>query len=198
MTNTKLLLWFASLVSSLSAMLLTPSLEAQITVEGKVLDGSNHAVGGVDVAIYVPGNPSPIASQKSRPVTGEYHFDGLQLAGAFDIMYTHSQYDREIVSRLADQDNQHVSKVIYRKGQPRPLTAVHEQFSSARRFVFLASFLGSPNDRATFVGRVDEPALWDRLGRKIDDMTNEKVSEQMRTFLETEQRETLSFRNRLQ
>src|SRR5229473_2876931 len=109
-------------------VLLTSFAAAQITVDGKVMDSANKPVGGVDVAIYVPGKKDPVSSQKSNDKTGEYRFSNLQLTGAFDIMYTHSIYETATVSRLADHDNQHVSKVIYKKGEPKPLTAVHEQF----------------------------------------------------------------------
>src|SRR6266851_1187615 len=113
MIPTKLLKCPAVMVGLLGLALLSPCARAQVNVEGKVLNSKNDPVGGVDVAIYVVGNKDPITSQKSDPKTGEYHFVRLQLAGAFDIMYTHTMYEATTVSRLTEQDNQHVSKVIY-------------------------------------------------------------------------------------
>lgn len=186
------------LLGLLSLAVLSPSVRAQITVEGKVLDSKNGPVGGVDVAIYVVGNKDPINSQKSDPKTGEYHFFKLELAGAFDIMYTHTMYETATVSRLAEQDNQHVSKVIYRKGEPRPLTAVHEQFTSARRLILLANALERKSDRDEFNERLTKIGVWEGLHRNLDEMVNEKLSDRMRMLLETEQYQVLTLRQMLQ
>jgi len=179
-------------------LLLTPFSVAQITVEGKVMNNKNNPVGGVDVAIYVPGSTNPVVSQKTDSKTGEYRFLKLQVTGAFDIMYTHSMYDTSTVSRLAEGDNQHVSKVIYLKGQPKAVTALHEQFLSTRRLVFLAVAIDRKDDRTAFVARLADLGIWEGINRKIDDMSSEKLSDRMRALLETEQRQTLSLRSLLQ
>lgn len=196
MTATKSLSWYALVFAFM--VILAPSSEAQITVDGKVMDSKNKPVGGVDVAIYVPGNKDAITSQKSHKETGEYCFSNLKLSDAFDIVYTHSQYETSSVSRLADQDNQHISKTVYRKGEPKPLTAVHERFLSVRRFAFLASAIDNQAGRVTFISRFVEFGIWRGLDQKIDGMTSEKISDGMRKLLETEQRDTLSLRSMLQ
>jgi hypothetical protein len=185
----------ARLVLVLSLPFLKLSLLGQTTVEGKVMNSKNGAVGGVDVALYVVGNKDPIVSQTSDPKTGEYRFPNLHLSGAFDIVYTHAQYDTAVVSRLADQENQHVSKIIYMKGEPRPVTAVQEQFLSARRIVFLANGLESKNDKQVFVDRFTRMGIWAALDQNVEKLSSERLSEPMRKFLETDRQQTMALRD---
>jgi len=193
MIGTRPTLWFAL---GFGAVCLggAAASKAQITVEGKVVNSKGGAVGGVDVAIYVVGNKDAVDSQKSDPNTGEYHFRKLKLSGAFDIMYTHSTYETATVSRLADQDNQHVSKVIYLKGEKKPLTALQEQFLSARRLIFLANALESKDDRKMFVSRFAD-GIFEAPSRNISEMSSDKLSERMNFFLETEQKQIKALRD---
>lgn len=195
MTDARSFIWCSLVfICLLTLGILTPPLEAQISVDGKVMGSKNQPVGGVDVAIYIPGNKTAIASQTSDYKTGEYHFAKLQLNSAFDIVYTHSKYELATVSRLANNDNQHVSKVVYLKGEPMPLTALQERFLSNRRLVFLATAIDSADDRAAFVRHFSDLKIWDGLDRDVDKMTDEKLSGGMRKLLQTEQSQTLSLR----
>ena len=173
-----------------------PFLRAQITVDGRVIDSKKKPVAGVDVGIYVPGAKDPIASQKSRG-DGGYSFPGLQLQGAFDIMYTHSMYDTATVSRLAESENQHVSKVIYLKGEPRTVTALHEQFLSARRLVFLAVALNNKDDRVAFAGRIDKLGVWESMEKtSIEKMSSDKLTPLMSDLLNVEKGKKLELRKK--
>jgi hypothetical protein len=171
-------------------------VHAQIRVDGKVMDSKGGIVGEVDVAIYVVGNKDPVQNTKSNKTTGEYHFNNLQLHEAFDINYTHPAYENVTVSRLAKEDNQHVTKVIYLKGEKKPLTAIHEQFLSVRRLLFLANALDKIEDREAFVNRFKD-SMWDVLDHKIGDMSTEPLTKRMIYFLETEQRQMQSLRDTL-
>ena len=173
----------------------SPFLRAQITVEGKVLDSKKKPVAGVDVGIYVPGAKDPVASQKSG-ANGEYSFQSVQLQGAFDIMYTHSMYETATVSRLAESDNQHVSKVIYLKGEPKAMTAMHEQFLSARRLTFLAVAINNKDDQIAFATRLTKLGVWEGVDRDIDKMSSDKLTPQMRGLLDMERSQTLELRKK--
>jgi hypothetical protein len=59
------------------------------------------------------------------------------------------------VSRLAEKDNPHISKVIYLKGEPVSSTAADDQLHSAQRVIFLVASL-PPRDRAPFLRRFNE------------------------------------------
>ena len=193
MTTAKLPLRSLPALPCVILFLLVPFLRAQITVDGKVIDSKSKPVGGVDVGIYVPGAKDPIASQKSS-AKGEYSFQGLKLQGAFDIMYTHSMYETATVTRLAESDNQHVSKVIYLKGEPKAVTAVHEQFLSARRLVFLAVAINNKDDQIAFAGRLSKMGVWEGIDRNIDKMSSDKLTAQMRALLDMERSQTLELR----
>ena len=191
MIATRHLLW-PTLVFALLCLAISNPLQGQITIEGKVLNSSGGNVGGAEVAIYVVGNRDAIDSQKSNATTGEYHFH-LKLSGAFDIMYTHSKYETATVSRLADQDNQHVSKVIYLKGEKKPLTAVQEQFLSARRLIFLANALDNKENQKIFVIRFEDE-IFKSPSHNLDEMSLDKLTERMHIFLQTEQKQIETLR----
>jgi hypothetical protein len=131
---------------------------SQPVIDGVVLDSSFNPVGGVDVSLFVAGRKDPVESQKSDPRTGKYSFK-IQLSDAFDIVFLHSRYQMASVSRLAEKDNQHISKVIYLKGEPIPSTAADDQLRSAQRLMFLAASLPPP-DRAPFFSQFNQFEPW--------------------------------------
>ncbi len=176
-------------------LLSAPFLRAQITVDGKVIDSKKQPVAGVDVGIYVPGARDAIDTRKSGK-NGEYSFQDLKLQGAFDIMYTHSMYETATVSRLAESDNQHVSKVIYLKGEPKAVSALHEQFLSARRLVFLAVALNSKDDRMAFASRIDKLGVWQGIDMNIEKMSSDKLTPLMADLLNMEKYQTLELRKK--
>ena len=77
------------LAGVIAAGFVNPGL-AQTTIQGKVVDSSAAPVGGVNVALYVPGRQGAIQSVKTDPNSGVYKFDKPSLADAFDIVYTKS------------------------------------------------------------------------------------------------------------
>jgi len=139
-------------------VLCAPSGYAEPTIDGVVLDSSFKPVGGVDVSLFVAGRKDPVESQKSDAKTGKYSFK-IQLNDAFDIVFLHSRYQMASVSRLAEKDNQHISKVIYLKGEPIPSTAADDQLRSAQRLIFLAASLPLP-DRGPFLSQFTEFEPW--------------------------------------
>lgn len=124
-------------------------LNGQTVIEGKVLDSSSRPISGIDVAIYVAGNKDPVASTTSG-ASGIYSFR-LGITAPFDIAYTHSMYEMSIVPRLAQQDAEHISKVLYRKGEPQSASAFDDHLITMRRFVFLATAIAEQNDRKSFM-----------------------------------------------
>jgi hypothetical protein len=141
---------------------------SQPTIEGVILDSNSHPVAGVDVSLLVPGRRDAVQSQRSDSA-GKYSFN-IQLTEAFDIFFMNSRYQVASVSRLAERDNQHISKVIYLKGEPTPSTAVDDQLHSAQRVNFLAASL-SLKDRESFLSRFDQMEIWTDPNRRI--LTNE-------------------------
>ena len=93
-----------------------------------------------------------------------------------------SRYQAASVSRLADKDNQHISKVIYLKGEPTPSTAVDDQLHSVQRVTFLAASLPL-KDRASFLSRFDQMEIWTDPNRLK--LTNE-VPERVRAVWQSE------------
>jgi hypothetical protein len=131
---------------------------SQSVIDGVVLDSNFKPVGGVDVSLFIAGRKAPVESQKSDSKTGKYRFQ-TSLSEAFDIVFLHSQYQMASVSRLAENDNQHISKVIYLKGEPVPSTAADDQLHSAQRLIFLAASLRLP-DRASFLDQFNRYEIW--------------------------------------
>jgi hypothetical protein len=85
---------------------------SQSVIDGVIFDSSFKPVSGVDVSLFVAGRKDPVENQKSDPKTGKYSFK-VKLTDAFDIVFLHSRYQMASVSRLAENDDQHISKVIY-------------------------------------------------------------------------------------
>jgi hypothetical protein len=131
---------------------------SQSVIDGVVLDSAFNPVPGVDVSLFVAGRKDPVESQKSDSKNGKYSFT-IHLTEAFDIVFLHSRYQMASVSRLAEKDNQHISKVIYLKGEPVPSTAADDQLHSAQRVIFLAASL-PPRDRAPFLRQFNEFEVW--------------------------------------
>lgn len=124
-------------------------LNAETVIEGKVFDSSSKPISGIDVAVYVAGNKDPVATTTSDG-SGGYAFR-LDISAPFDIAYTHSMYDMSIVPRLAQEDTEHISKVLYRKGEPKSTSAFDDNLISMRRFVFLATAITDQKDRRSFL-----------------------------------------------
>lgn len=131
---------------------------SQFVIDGVVLDSGFNPVPGVDVSLFVAGRKDPVESQKSDSKSGKYSFT-IQLTEAFDIVFLHSRYQMASVSRLAERDSQHISKVIYLKGEPVPSTAADDQLHSAQRVIFLAASLPLA-DRASFLNRFNQFEVW--------------------------------------
>ncbi len=146
---------------------------SQFVIDGVVLDSGFNPVPGVDVSLFVAGRKDPVESQKSDSKSGKYSFT-VQLTEAFDIVFLHSRYQMASVSRLAERDSQHISKVIYLKGEPVPSTAADDQLHSAQRVIFLAASLPL-GDRASFLSRFNQFEVWANPNRLK--LTNEVPKE---------------------
>src|SRR5262245_39652453 len=109
-----------------------PPAPPKTEITGVVRDARGQLLGGVDVAVYVVGSPDPVASDKTKPMTGKYSISA-SLTASFDILYTHARYHPCVVSRLASRENQAIGKVLYLKGDPIPASAAHDLLQSVER-----------------------------------------------------------------
>lgn len=166
--------------------LLNVALGAEIIVDGVVQDSDGKLLGGVDVTLYVTGTSDYLASAKTQEGTGRYELKA-SLSANFDIFYSASRYVTSNVALLAQNESQHVAKVLYLQEKPKPATAVNDIMRTISRVSFLATIL-NPADRRTFVDRFAKTGLFDEAYRKLD--VAEPVSSDTLSFLEQQQEQT--------
>jgi len=134
-----------------------------------------------------------VLSAKTKPEDGGYSLQAVKANGAFDVAYLHSAYEPVFVTRLAQENDQVIVKVIYRKGEKKPVGAIQERFQSARRFSFLAMSIENPDSRGKFVGQFSE-GIWGDLADPIEKSAVETPSSAMLGLLREDQSSTLKLR----
>jgi hypothetical protein len=132
----------------------TGALAKSITIEGYILDSDGKPLPGVEIAVWVVGKEDAISTTKSDK-TGKYILKGLTLSGSFDVAYTHSRLMPSVISRLAESENQQISKVLYRKGERVSASVAHDYVQSVDRIAFLALALAK-DQRKQFLAHLQE------------------------------------------
>jgi hypothetical protein len=103
---------------------------------------------------------------RTDPKTGKYSFE-VNVSGSFDVSFIMSRYFTSVVTHLAEQKDQQISKVLYVRGEKVPATAAHEYLQSVDRILFLACTL-PVEKRVQFVGKFDsEPSNGGPFGLKF-------------------------------
>jgi hypothetical protein len=118
----------------------TQEKKKKVRLEGFVYDSADKPLGGVDVSVWVTGKSGSVGGTQTANQTGKYSVE-IEVSGAFDISYTMSNYKSSVVNHLAENNNQQISKVMYRKGEKMPPSAAHAYLQSLERMTFLANSL---------------------------------------------------------
>ena len=122
-------------------------------IEGHTFNSAGKPLLGVDVTVWVLGQKDSVIAQRTDK-TGKYLLEA-ELSGPFDISYVKAKYRLAVVSRLAGQENQRISKVLYRKGEVTPVTAIHDYLLGIDRIVVLALSLEKPS-RVSFLKQLKD------------------------------------------
>jgi hypothetical protein len=131
----------------------------------------------VAVKIMAIGKKDPVY----RVITdkdGHYEIK-VKLDSTYDLWYTHTKMETSIVVFLSGGKNQHINKVLYARGEKRPISAMHETFLSAERMMFYALSV-APEDRKNVVLAIQEsglPASWEKLPGLTDGSDHPQVRE---------------------
>ena len=130
----------------------TTSASPQITVTGVVYGSNGKPIDGVAVSLYVPGATKSVRTVRSNG-GGRFELRASTMR-AFEIVYSHSRYDLEVVCWLAGVEDHSISKIIYKRGEKRPLAALHATLESAERVAVSRNLL-APDKRDAFLELVN-------------------------------------------
>lgn len=108
-----------------------------VHLEGYVYDSGGNPLPGVDVSVRIAGNAGSIGGGTTDMKTGHYSFD-IKVQGAFDLIFRMSNRRTSVVKYLTDKHTQQISKILYRKGEKMPASALHAYIQSLDRVSFLA------------------------------------------------------------
>lgn len=108
----------------------------EVSIDGIVMDGERKPLPGVTVMIISIGKKGPVRSVVTNK-EGRYSFK-IRVETPYDLWYTHTKFDPDIASHLADEKNQHINKILYPVGTKRPVAAIQEALQSYERMLLYA------------------------------------------------------------
>ncbi|QDU19354.1 carboxypeptidase-like regulatory domain-containing protein [Urbifossiella limnaea] len=141
--------------SVLIALVGLPAIAHGQKVKGVVVDSTKQPIQGVSVELHPTGKNDSVHSVITNK-DGVYEFNGLKYDAAYDIIYSHSNMDTVVISRLAESKAQEINNVMYRKGQPRPGLALLETLQSAERLLLLAASKEKAEEKQRLLARFDD------------------------------------------
>lgn len=103
----------------------------------------------VSVEIYsaINGGQVILLDSTKTDSTGYYKFDNLKAVDSYDIVYSNSQYDNAVVTRLAENGEQKIRKYLYRKGQKvASVTDLQDKIFATKRMAMLAVLVDEPGE----------------------------------------------------
>lgn len=108
-----------------------------IVIDGSVQDSSGKAIPGVKVAVWIIGRNVPVDSVRTDE---QGYFKFMAKAGStFDIVYTHTRLEPCCIPWLVENKKQHINKVLYARGEKRPVGSYHEALVSTERMMLIAA-----------------------------------------------------------
>ena len=109
------------------------------TVSGLVLDKDGKAVRGAMVyLVEIGGTTTPDSTTDNA---GKYEFKQVALGESFDVVFSHTQYETALVSRLAPAGDQVIHKTLYRPGEKK--LAVSDILDRLHTLERLSYYLGT-------------------------------------------------------
>ncbi len=107
--------------------------------DGYVFDSAGNPLAGVVVHAWLVGKAGTVV-RGVTDVKGAYSLT-LAVAKSYDITYTKSGYLYAGVKRLAGTEDQHICKLLYRRGEKVTASAAQEHLQVLDRTLFLANML---------------------------------------------------------
>jgi Carboxypeptidase regulatory-like domain len=143
--NTKLLLGL--ILAGLSA---SPGYCVDPIIQGSVLEMDKKTpISNASVEIYssTSGGKAILVDKTKTDQSGYYKFDKLKASDSYDIVYSHSKYEDDVVTRLAENAQQQIRKYLYQKGQkPATIADLQQRLFSTKRMAMLAITTDEPGD----------------------------------------------------
>ena len=168
------IVWVAILEGDAPQALAQPKPKRNIS--GLVLDKTEKPVVGAMVYLVEPGGPTPDSPTDNN---GHYEFKNVAIGASFDVVFSHTQFETAIVSRLAPVGNQVIHKTLYKPGEKKAAVSdVLDRMYALERLVYYTESMAEiPNGK-----------LRDQIATEL----REKVDPKALSASATDEYETLS------
>ncbi len=162
------------------------SLAHAQTIQGIVVNSKGQPVSGVTVELHPTGNKDTSVKVQTSS-TGAYTIQNAKFTAAYDIVYSHSKMDSTIVSRLVENKEQEINKVMHFKGQPRSAQALLDALHSAERIFLLSISTDDSKRRSELAKLIDKDDLKELFGK--DTLLEGEEKDEVKRFVEFRRKE---------
>jgi hypothetical protein len=137
---------FSAIVLDSSAPSAAAQPKPKRTITGLVLDKSERPVVGAMVYLVEPGGPTPDSTTDNA---GRYEFKDVSIGASFDVVFSHTQFETALVSRLAPAGNQVIHKTLYKPGEKKAsVSDVLDRVYALERLVYYTDAMAEiPNGK---------------------------------------------------